>query len=215
MEETNTDQGKLIEDIREDAAKEAAQILADAERTAEERKKVFERQIAELKTEAEKSVAEQIALLEKNLAATFSVEKRRITLHARDRIFKEIMERIERRFFEKIKEKNYPQVLLGWITEAAIGLGAPEAVINASASERPLIDKKLLERARAKVKELTHRDTVLTLSAEPPLLPQGIVLSSADGRTAFNNQVRTRLKRNQSRIQKLIYDRLLGEEGEE
>jgi vacuolar-type H+-ATPase subunit E/Vma4 len=48
----------------------------------------------------------------------------------------------------------------------------------------------------------------LTLSAAPPLKSQGVVLTALDGRTAFNNQVKTRLQRSQRQIRTLIYDAL-------
>jgi ATP-dependent protease HslVU (ClpYQ) peptidase subunit len=41
------------------------------------------------------------------------------------------------------------------------------------------------------------------------LKSQGIVLTAADGRTAFNNQVRTRMLRNQRKIRTLIYNKIL------
>jgi len=94
------------------------------------------------------------------------------------------------------------------VVEAAIGLGADEAEVNASPDELRLIDAAFLKEARDKVKELVLRKVTVTRSASTPLLLQGIVMSSADGRTAYNNQIRTRLLRNQSAIRKLIYERL-------
>ena len=38
------------------------------------------------------------------------------------------------------------------------------------------------------------------------------MLTAADGRLAFNNQVPTRLRRSQAAIRRIIYDELFGEE---
>jgi vacuolar-type H+-ATPase subunit E/Vma4 len=88
--------------------------------------------------------------------------------------------------------------------EAAIGLGAPEASVNASAAERRQIDEQLLREARDKVEALTGRKVALTVAEGDPLIPQGVVLTAADGRVEFNNQVATRLLRRQSEIRKTI-----------
>jgi vacuolar-type H+-ATPase subunit E/Vma4 len=102
--------------------------------------------------------------------------------------------------------REYREVLLNWIVEAAIGLGASEATVNASAAERKQIDKRLLQDAQDKVAELSGRKVDLKSAAEDPLIPQGIVLRAADGRVEFNNQVATRLLRRQSEIRKAIQE---------
>ena len=44
---------------------------------------------------------------------------------------------------------------------------------------------------------------------------QGVVLTTMDGRMAFNNQIRTRMLRKQRQIQKQVYDRLFAGDREE
>jgi vacuolar-type H+-ATPase subunit E/Vma4 len=55
----------------------------------------------------------------------------------------------------------------------------------------------------------------LTLSDTPPLKSQGVVLTAADGRTAFNNQVKTRMLRKQREIRMLIYNALFTDKQKE
>jgi vacuolar-type H+-ATPase subunit E/Vma4 len=66
----------------------------------------------------------------------------------------------------------------------------------------------MLSEIARRIQKQTGRQTSLTLSDARPLQSQGVVLTAADGRTAFNNQVRTRMLRKQREIRMLIYDTL-------
>jgi vacuolar-type H+-ATPase subunit E/Vma4 len=125
------------------------------------------------------------------------------------------MGRVEGKLDSMIGDWHYRSVLIDWITEGAIGLEAESAQINASESERALIDDEMLSEARARIGEHTGRQVTLTLSDSQPLKLQGVVLTAADGRTAFNNQIKTRILRSQRKIQALIYDTLFAGNREE
>jgi vacuolar-type H+-ATPase subunit E/Vma4 len=101
------------------------------------------------------------------------------------------------------------------LTEAAIGLDAESVQINASETERKLIDDRLLSEVKDRIHEQTGRQVTLTLSDAQPLKHQGVILTAADGRTAFNNQVRTRMLRNKREIQTLIYNTLFVDDKKE
>lgn len=53
---------------------------------------------------------------------------------------------------------------------------------------------------------------MIRLADGPPQTAQGVVLATEDGRMAFNNQVKTRLLRQQRHIQRLIHDTLFMEQ---
>jgi vacuolar-type H+-ATPase subunit E/Vma4 len=199
---------RLIEDIHQDAQTEAAKITAEAQRAAEERVRQFERQMEEIRTEAEKSAAAQEKKITLALQAAFTVEMRRLSLSARDQALKSVLSRVEKKMAGLVSSKKYRDLLIALVVEAAIGLGADTAEVNASPDELALIDDAFLKEAAAKVKSLVLRDVKITKGSAAPLLLQGIVLAAADGHTAYNNQIRTRLLRRQSDIRKLIYDRL-------
>jgi vacuolar-type H+-ATPase subunit E/Vma4 len=112
-------------------------------------------------------------------------------------------------------DENYRSVLVNWITEAAIGLGAESARINASKEERALIDDRMLSEIARSIQKETGRQISMTLSDANPLQSQGVVLTAADGHTAFNNQVRTRMLRNQREIRTLIYNTLFNDDQKE
>ncbi len=133
----------------------------------------------------------------------------------RDALIQDLMDRVEKRLAAMIDGPDYRTVLTSWIVEAAIGLDAETATVNASERERPLIDAAMLDQARQAVLSKTGKHVTLTLSDAPPLKGQGVVLTSRDGRMAFNNQVRTRMLRKQRQMRRLIYDGLFASPREE
>jgi vacuolar-type H+-ATPase subunit E/Vma4 len=214
MEEAKTQQDKLSHDIRLDAEAEAKKITEEASRFSQERKESYERQIGEIRAGAKKTAAQQVKAVEKTLQASLTVALKRITLKNRDLLFKQILARVHEKLGRLVREKNYRQILLVWIVEAAVGLDSPRVRINASTEELELIDSKLITEAKAKIKALTKKDVEIVKTDAPALALQGVLVTAADGKTAFNNQVATRISRYQRGIRKIIYSRLLGDGGE-
>ncbi|MBN2351194.1 MAG: hypothetical protein JXD23_01400 [Spirochaetales bacterium] len=208
MEEISSGRAQLVEDIQRDVEEEVRRIREEAAAAIEERRKRYRRQIEEIAADTAAQTAAQTAAVEKTLKAALAIELKRIMLHARDRVFRRVLEGVETRMAERVSSPEYRKVLLGLVVEAAIGLGADETEVNASPDELRLIDAAFLKEAQDKVKGLVLRKVTIAKSGAAPLLLQGVVMSSADGRTAYNNQIRTRLLRNQGAIRKLIYERL-------
>jgi len=92
------------------------------------------------------------------------------------------------------------------------GGGEPQAEVNTSAAERPWVDRALLAEAEQEVARSVGREVRLALSPAQPLLGPGVVLASPNGRVAYNNQVNTRLLREQTRIRSLIHGALFASE---
>ncbi len=110
-----------------------------------------------------------------------------------------------------IGKDGYKAILADWTTEAAIGLGAESALINASEKERALIDQKLIREVTEKVLSKTGKNVTLQLTSDAPLNGQGVILTAVDGRTAFNNQFKTRISRKERDIQMTIYKTLFAD----
>jgi len=201
-------QGGLIEGIAQDAQAEARRLVEEAEKAAAERRAASERQAAEILEEARRKAGEQAAGLRRQAASTAKMEAKRIALRIREQAAREVLERARAELERMIGSPEYREVLLGWIVEAAVGLGQPEAAVNASARELPLLDAGLLAEAEGRVRELAGREVRLTRAQGEPLAGQGVVLVGRGGRLAYNNQVSTRLLRRQTEIRKMIYDGL-------
>ena len=158
--------------------------------------------------DARKKAEEQAETAKSKIISAAEREVKRCAIRVRDTVMQNIMDRAEKKLSSMTGEENYRSVLTNWITEAAIGLGAESALINASEEERALINDHMLSEITRKIKKQTGRQISLTLSDAKPLQSQGIVLTAADGRTAFNNQVKTRMLRKQREIRTLIYNTL-------
>ena len=199
-------QADLIDGIAQDTAREAERILGEAEKAAEDRKRAAADQARAVIQQGESKAEEQAERIRAQSASSLRMERRRRQLKLQEQAVQEVLRRVRGRLTEMVGSPEYREVLLAWIVEAAIGLGASQATVNASAAERKLIDKRLLQDAQDKITELSGKKVILTSADEDPLIPQGVVLKAADGRVEFNNQVATRLLRRQSEIRKTIQD---------
>ncbi len=211
------EQGKaaLISGIEADARAEEQRLLADAQAQAAEKKKYAQQRIDSILDEARSKAAEQVESIKRKAISGVELEIKRRSLQVRDSLIQDLTDRVEQRLAAMIDGPDYRTVLTNWIVEAAIGLDAEAATVNASQRERPLIDTAMLEQARQAVLSKTGKHVTLTLSDAPPLKGQGVVLTSHDGRMAFNNQVRTRMLRKQRQMHRLIYDGLFESPREE
>ncbi|MBA7470798.1 V-type proton ATPase subunit E [subsurface metagenome] len=196
----------LIAGIVQDASKEAERVLAEAKKAAAERIKAAQDQGRAVIQQAESKAEEQAARIRTQSASSMRMERRRISLKLREQAVQEALTRVRQRLADMVGSPEYRDVLLAWIVEGAIGLGAAEATVNAPTRELKQIDKKMLQAAESKVKELTGKKVTLTVASGDPLVPQGVVVKAAGGRVEFNNQVATRLQRLQSEIRKQIQD---------
>ena len=202
----------LISGIESNALAEAEKIKKEAEIQAAERKKYLDKQVTSILKDAEEKARAESALIKSKLLSGVDVEIKRKEMHSRDEMLNEIQQRVKKELEDLTGKKQYRDVLLNWITEAAIGLSADHAFVSVSVDEKGIIDGSLLAEAEKKVKTITGRSVSLELSGETATGSQGVILIAEDGRTAFNNQVAVRLLRKQKAIRKLIYQKLYGEE---
>jgi vacuolar-type H+-ATPase subunit E/Vma4 len=204
----DSDATHLVARILADARAEAARVVEEASRTAALRSATAADEGRAAERQARERAAERLAVLERNTVSRINVEARRARLRVRDRMVKETQDAARARLAAMIGTAEYRRMLVGWIAEAAVGLGEPEAEVNASAPEKARIDAQLLAEAERDVHESVGREVRLRVSAAQPLLGQGVVLNSLNGRLAYNNQVATRLLREQARIRALIHGAL-------
>ena len=205
----------MISGIEDDARSEEQKIIQEAEKLAEEKRKYGEKKIETVLNNARTEADRQSEIIKRKAVSDAELEIKRSSLKLRDTLIRDIMDRVEKKLSSMISDTSYRSVLINWIAEAAVGLDTDSARVNASQKERVLIDDNLLAEAMEKVNKQTGRQVNLTLSGEEPLRYQGVVLVTNDGRIAFNNQVRTRILRNQKKIQKLIYNTIFaGHENE-
>ncbi len=208
MEPVDKEKAALISGIEADARAEEEKIIKEAEVQAAEKRKHSEKKVESLLNEAHAKAKEQAETAKSKIISAAEREVKRSFMRVQDSIVQDITDRVEKKLRSMTGDENYRSVLVNWITEAAIGLGAESARINASKEERALIDDHMLSEIARRIQKETGKQISLTLSDANPLQSQGVVLTAADGRTAFNNQVRTRMLRKQREIRTLIYNTL-------
>jgi vacuolar-type H+-ATPase subunit E/Vma4 len=200
----------LFSGIEQDMKEEAETLLSESKKEAERRKLYAQKQRESILSDAEERAAAQSQKIRSHILSGVNLEAKRRSLHVMDELYDEAVERARTRMREAVEKKGYENILLHLIVEAAIGLDAPAALVNASERERGIISSKVLNDAQERVKALTGREVRLVLSDEAPLAGQGVVLKSEDERIAYNNQIDTRMRRFASDIRKTIHDRLSG-----
>jgi vacuolar-type H+-ATPase subunit E/Vma4 len=208
METVDKEKAALISGIEADARAEEEKIIKEAEAQAAEKRQHSEKKIESLLNDAREKAKEQAETAKNKIISAAEREVKRSFMRTQDSIVQDITDRVEKKLSTMTSGENYRSVLINWITEAAIGLGAESARINASEEERALINDHMLSEIAKEILKQTGKQTSLTLSDAKPLLSQGVVLTAADGRTAFNNQVRTRMLRKQRVIRTLTYNTL-------
>jgi vacuolar-type H+-ATPase subunit E/Vma4 len=212
MESVTNGKQALISGIEKDAKSEAESIVAEAEKQAEERRKNIGQQVSSILNDAEKKAEQQMEAIQKKVLSGVDVEVKRRLMHLRDKVMKDILGSVQKDLRALITKPEYRDIIQNWIVEAAAGLGAEQAVINVSKEERALLDRKFIEKTEKRIKGILGFGVMLNVSEGQPLRGQGVVLTAQDGRTAFNNQVHTRMMRKQREIRKYIYDNVFSEE---
>ena len=211
MESMEKGKESLISSIETDAQAELEKIVQEARDRAEEKKAYTLKKVESILQEARDKAAVQGDAMKRKITSSVDLEIKRRSLHVQNVIVQDVQERVIEAMATKTKTAKYAKTLETWIIEAAAGLGAKSAHVNASAPERKLLTKTVLDRAATQVKKQTGEVVTLSLSDAEPLALQGVILTSEDGRTAFNNQVKTRLSRNQRQIKRLIHDALFAD----
>jgi vacuolar-type H+-ATPase subunit E/Vma4 len=215
MEPTEKEKAALISGIEADAHTEEQEIIKEAENQAAEKRKYTDQKVESLLNDAHKEAQQQAEAVKKKMLSDVKLELKRRSMRIRDTVMRDIMDRVEKKLNSMSGGAGYRTVLINWITEAAIGLGAESAKINASQEELALINDQMISEVSEKIRAKTGKEITLQLSDKPPLKSQGIVLEAADGRTAFNNQVRTRILRKEREIRMAIYNALFADNRKE
>lgn len=208
MESMEEEKTTIISSIEADGRAEEQEIIREAESQAAEKRKYGDQKVESLLKDAHEESQKQAEAVKKKMISSVQLELRRRSLRVRDEVLKEITGRVEKKLDSMIGDADYRTILIDWTTEAAIGLDAESARINTSQKERVFVDEPFISEVTEKIRTKTGRQITLQLSQELPLKYQGVVLTAADGRTAFNNQIKTRILRKEREIRMAVYNTL-------
>lgn len=211
MEDSLNDAEAIIAGILADADAEAARIEAEAAAYAEQAAARAAEQAATIARDAGAKSAALAGAILADAESKAAIERRKSSLLLQERLAGEIVERAERRIEGMLRLPGYAEVLRGWITEAAIGLSAESAAVNASKDELALVDDDMLRAAEKAALAATGKATSLHKVEGDPSIGQGAYLVADGGRLAYDNRVATRFTRNRAEIRKRIYMALYDE----
>ena len=215
MEPSEKEKAALISGIEADARTEEQEIIKQAQNQAVEKRKYAEKKIESVLEDARKEAQEQAEAAKKKIFSGLKLELKRRSMRIQDSIMQEVKDKAEQKINSMTNETSYREVLINWITEAAIGLDTDSAQINALEKERTLINDQLISETEQKIQTKTGRKITLRLADAVALRRQGVVVTAADGRTAYNNQVKTRIQRKEREIRMLIYETLFADNRKE
>jgi vacuolar-type H+-ATPase subunit E/Vma4 len=210
QEEGNVIEGtqQIVTSIDQEAREEVENLLAAANQAADRSILYAENQAASIIREAEERAEEQVDTLRTRILSGISIEAKRKTLHIREQLYDEVLQRATEMLAALMEKDEYRETLLNLITEAAVGLGASSITVNATGRELELIDRSMLDEAEKRVESISGKKIRLLKSQEPPLKSQGVLLSSEDNRVTYNNQMKTRMARKQMEIRSIVHERL-------
>jgi vacuolar-type H+-ATPase subunit E/Vma4 len=202
------DMAVLLSAIKSEAAQEAEKIISQARQEDQRKRQYAERQVESILNEAKTRAQKRSEQIRQHVLSGVAIEVKRRIMKIQEEIYRDVLQRAERRIHERALQKDFYQVLFNHVVEAAIGLDAPSARVNATEREREMISERFLREAEMKVESLTGKSAKLSLSEEAPLRKLGVVLTAEDNRTAFDNRIDTRRVRKSTEIRQYIYDKL-------
>ncbi|MFP4374233.1 MAG: V-type ATP synthase subunit E [Spirochaetaceae bacterium] len=203
----NQDAKQIIDGILADAREEAEKIRSEAKSRVEDRRMLLSGRVQRVKDDAVSEAKKRIEEINRRTDAEISRAQRRGELARRREVLAGVQRRARERIVEMSREGSdaYRQAMIGWIVEGVLGLEGTELTVSASAGETGLLDE-LLEEAQRTARVRSGREVSLTAAAVPHGGSPGVVVSSPDGRTLYDNRVDARIRRHEAETRRLVYE---------
>jgi vacuolar-type H+-ATPase subunit E/Vma4 len=182
----------LLDGIIANAKAESAVILDRALAEESEIAQMYSLKIQEVKEAEHRAMQAQLDEILRREESAIRNAQRKSELQKGDHLWSLVMDCVSRKMGALIGQPSYQDVLVHWIAEATIGLDREAAVVRCSFKEQ--VTTEMLKAAQDLVLGKIGRKVTLTFNEEP-LAAQGVVVSSVDGKVAYNNQVATRIGR--------------------
>lgn len=207
MADKNQDAKQIIDGILADAREEAEKIRADAKSRVEDRRMLLSGRVQRVKDDAVSEAKKRIKEINRRTDAEISRAQRRNELARRRDVLAAVQRRARDRIVEMSREGSdaYRKAMIGWIVEGALGLEGREFTVSVASGETGLLDE-LLEEAQGTARDVGGREVTLAAAAEPHGGSSGVVVSSPDGRTLYDNRVDSRIRRHETEIRRLVYE---------
>ncbi len=207
-EETQKDKPVLLDEIRKKAEAEGRGIIEEARKGADQKRKGAEAQALRIKEEALERAEARAESMRETQLANLAMQKKRIRLRRNEEIMQLVIGRVVSSLEERVDTPEYAEALEKWAVEACLGLGMDAAILETSPAERKYFDAPALQKIRQKVRDRGGPRIELSLS-DKSTDGAGVVARSPDGRVVYDNRIRTRIRRNENTLKKIIYQELI------
>ena len=197
----NNDSNPLLEGIIKQSKAEAAAILQKSADEIAALQETYRKKAEDARQNEEQILQVQLDKIARKEVSLMRNAQRKSELQRSDHLHGLVREKVVGKMTALLGTPGYQDVLVGWIAEAAVGLDHKEAVVRCSFKEH--VTAAMLQEAERLVKDKTGKTVRLRFSEEP-LSAQGVMVSSVDGKVAYNNQVATRINRYDREIQELM-----------
>ncbi len=195
----------IIEGIEQDALKETEALVGDAKKRAEESIQGARKRAEDMLKQAQEKGEERARQIAAREARSIDSEVKKIHLKARDELRKDMLVSIRRELQQLPDKKEYPDILLSWLVEAAQGTGSDEGLVYPGRKEAAIIGPEMLKRAS----ELSGVDLSLAEEESKAISAiisgrLGVVVSDREGRIVFDNSMEARIRRMETALRRMI-----------
>ena len=209
-----SDQPQSIKDfctrIEEDAAKEIAGILDRAEYTAKARAAQFLQEAQDQKEAILGKAAEDAKTARRLVLSDLNLELKKVGLRIKGEIVEETMSLLRQRLAELRSSQEYVDFLIGLAIEGINVLGVPEIVLHLGEKDASLFTQDLVDAVQKRAKELSGKDTRVSIARETIKGSSGLRVESKDGRLLYDNTIESRIERLGDNLRLLISRKIFG-----
>ena len=191
----------LYDGILMSAKAEADNILEKGKKDSAELKKSYEKKIHDAKEHEQHLMDKRLEEIKNTRENHIKNIKRS---HQGEQI-KELRKYAQKALFEEMASKigttSYNQALIHWIAEGAIALEADNVKVATSKNET--ITDEMIEQSILIVEKLVSRKVKIQKETTP-LSTQGVIVSTMDGKIAYNNTINVRFMRLRAEFERVL-----------
>lgn len=189
----------LLSEIQTQSQTEADAVLEQAKKEANELLNTARKNADKTYQDIIQKAEAQASNIQKRILSSVHLEIKKQNLRARETMIQKILDEIWNHINTFRKSKEYAPVLKEMILEGVAALDGNEMLIMPGEAERQLITTQMIDEVESQVKGLK-----LKLS-DSDISEAGLVISTGDGRTRFDNRFSARIKRFQETIRLAIF----------
>lgn len=194
----------LSQAVLSEARAQADKVLADARAKADAIRQRAEGEATAARDEIMQRAAQEVERIRRQATSAAQIQARTQQLEHREKLLSRVFDSARQQLSSVQQWSDYDQIACQLLREALSSLDAPEAVVRADKTTRPLLADRVLNEISNELKLELHM-------GEPLEHGTGVVVETKDGRRRYDNTLETRLSRMQDSLRSPVYHVLMGE----